>query len=116
MPAIKEFINQPVALTDDVIRQLKQKHGDQLYLVEVAPEKEAGEPLQFVFKKPDRRVLSATAAAYNRQDYIGATEIMAINCCVWGDEDVLRRDDVLAAVAPHFEEINKVRASTLKNL
>ncbi len=100
---MQEELLPVIGPTEEEIAVLKKKHGE-LFLIRVE-----GDPVEvFVFKKSDRKVISATAAAYNRT--------MAINTLVWGDESRLKDDGILTSIAPHFEEINRARVSTLKNL
>lgn len=108
---MQEELLPVIGPTEEEIAVLKKKHGE-LFLIRVE-----GDPVEvFVFKKSDRKVISATAAAYNRGDHVGAVETMAINTLVWGDESRLKDDGILTSIAPHFEEINRARVSTLKNL
>jgi hypothetical protein len=96
------------------VQALKTKHGE-IYEIEVQPGEIGGETLVFLFKRPDRKTLSATAKIA-QSDPVQAAVVMLTNCLVWGE--VKHFDDmaVFQSVSSHFEEINKARESTLKKL
>lgn len=101
-------------ITEEVIKSLKKKHGT-VYLIEVDPEEDGGEPIELVFKKPDRPTLSA-AAKFAQSDPIRSGEIVLQNCLVHGPAEVLQDMSVFQAVSQQFEEITKARQARLKKL
>lgn len=108
--------SQPVAmLSPEDIAALKRKHGPELFLVEVEPAQAGDNPLQFVLKKPDRKTLSASSKVA-MTDPIAAADVAIKNCLVWGDPAHLEDVSIFQALAEKFEEINKARQATLKNL
>lgn len=122
--AAKKFINsepvkQEVAAlpahlpSDGEIAALKAKHG-KIYQIEV--EGEDGEGcLVFLFRKPDRKTLSATTKL-SQSDPVAAAEVMLKNTLVFGDAKHFEDVSIFQALAGHFDIINKARVSTLKNL
>lgn len=97
-----------------VIEKHKRKYGE-IYLVEVEGREPGDPPLEFLFRRPDRKTMAA-AAKFAATDPYMATEIMVKNCLLEGDEKALEEPDVMAAVATQFEEIQKPRAARLKKL
>jgi len=103
----------PAPLYD--IEKLKREHGSPLYLVEVAPETEGMEPLVFIFKKCDRKTLSA-CAKIGQADLTAASEVMIKNTLVFGDNKAIEDVSVFTALSEKMEVINAARTATLKNL
>lgn len=106
---------QPEELTPQIIDALKRRHGQELFLVEVEAVNQGDTPIVFVFKKPDRKVLSA-AAKFAINDPIKGAEIAITNCMVFGDASALDDVAVFQAVSEQFEVINRARVATIKNL
>ncbi len=103
-------------ISDNQIEHLKQQFkGEELFLVEVEAQQPDADPLQFIFARPDRKTLAAVTKVSSTDPFAGA-EVMVKNCLKWGDALLLEDGAVLSAVLPHFEVINKARASTLKKL
>lgn len=101
------------APTQGEIDALKRKHG-KLFQVDVEPDGDAP-ALIFLFREPDRKTMSATVKI-SQTDPLQAAEIMVKNCLVWGDAKELDNMAVFTAVSAQFEEINKARTATIKNL
>lgn len=101
-------------LSNEKIQQLKRQHGA-LYLIEVQSGAEGGDPLVFVFKKADRKVLSASAKVA-QTDYVAAAEVIIKNTLVYGDINDMDDIGVFSAIAAQVETINAPRLATLKNL
>ena len=97
------------------IDELKRKHGSPLYLVEVESEKEGEKPLVFIFKKCDRKTLSAVAKVA-QGDLTAASEVMIKNTLVFGDINAIDDVSVFSALSEKMEVINAARKATLKNL
>lgn len=101
-------------VTDEQIKVLKKKHGV-IYLIEVEPDEEGGDALQFIFKRPDRATLSA-AAKFAATDPIRSGEVVLKNCLVHGPAEALDDMSVFQAVSTQFDEITKARQATIKKL
>lgn len=101
-------------ITEEVIKTLKKKHGT-VFLIEVDPEDAGDEPIELIFKKPDRATLSA-AAKFAQSDPIKSGEIVLQNCLVYGPAEALQDMSVFQAVSQQFEEITKARQARLKKL
>lgn len=99
-------------ITDEKVKELKRAHGADLFMVEV---ENGDEPIELVFKKPTRQVMSASAK-FAQSDPLKGAEIMIENCLVHGDKKWLDDLTVFTAVAEQFGEINKAREATLKKL
>ncbi len=91
---------------------LKRKWG-KIYLIEV--ENPNGEPLEYVLRQPDRTIMAAVGKIANT-DPFKAGVILVENCLLYGDKTALEDMTVFSAVAEAFEEVNKSRKATIKNL
>lgn len=98
------------------LQKLKKQHGDKLFLVEVEPEDEGGEPLTFVFKMADRKIMSA-ATKVAQTDPFGSADVLVKNTLVWASNDKALDDiRVFSAVSGQVERIHEPRTAKLKNL
>ena len=94
------------------VEALKRKYG-KIVLIEV--ENPGGNPFEFVLRQPDRNVMGAVAKVAN-SDPFKAGVILVENCLLYGDKAALDDITVFSAVAEAFEQFNKARAATIKNL
>jgi len=103
-------MNRP---TENQIATLKKKHGE-IFGIEVEEtEPGSADGLYFIFKRPDRKVLSAASSV---DDELQAAEIVLKNTLVFGDASALEDIAVFQTIAEQFKEINKPRVSQLKKL
>lgn len=102
-------------ITQEQIELAKNKHGKELYLVEVEPLNVGEEKLQYLIKPADRKTMSA-AAKIGKSDELKGAEVMLMNCLVLGDKDALMDDKVFFSVISHLEKINEPRKSFLKKI
>lgn len=119
---MKKTSQQP--LTEAKINLLKKEHGT-VFQITVAPEAQEaqngqeatdqGEPLVYVFKVPDRRILNAVGKTAQNNPF-DASEVMLKSCLVHGDEKALDDIRVFTSVSAHFETIMEPRQSSLKKL
>jgi hypothetical protein len=114
MDSIEPVLMPESGLTPTLIEKLKRKHGP-LWLIEVAPEASGDTALEFVFKKPDRKILSAVAKV-GRTDEVEAGYVLLVNCLVWGEKEYLDDIQVFSALSQKMEALNAPRIATIKNL
>lgn len=96
------------------IDRAKAKYGE-IYLVEVKPLTKGDDPLQYLLKAPERKVLAASAKLAT-SDPLQATEVMLKNCIIEGDIKALDDNRIFLAVSAHLQTINKPRVATLKKI
>lgn len=101
-------------MDDKTINKWKRRHGG-IFAIEVAPEGGAGEPLVFVFRKPDRAVFAASTKVA-QSDPLQAADVMIRSCLLTDNAGELDDMSVFQAVADQFQEMNKAREATLKKL
>ena len=114
MDNIEPVLAHESGLPPALIEKLKRKHG-QLWLIEIAPEIVGDATLEFVFKKPDRKILSAVAKV-GRTDEVEAGYVLLVNCLVWGEKEHLDDIQVFSALSQKMEALNAPRTATIKNL
>lgn len=99
-------------MNSEVIAKYKARHAD-IYLVEV--ENGEAETLEYLFKSPDRKTMSA-AGKIAMTDPVRSMEVLIDNCLLEGDKKQLENSQVFQAVAEQFEVINKPREASIKKL
>lgn len=92
---------------EDKIKELKAKHGE---ITAIAVEDKIG-----FFKKPDRKILGA-AAAHATTDPLTYVEILARNCFVEGDVELLDSDEYFLSMMPRLNALVQVKESDLVKL
>lgn len=103
-------MNKP---TENQIAAWKKKYQE-IFAIEVAEsEPGAADGLYFIFRRPDRKILSAASSV---DDELQAADIVLKNTLVFGDASALEDMAVFESVAQQFKEINKPRVSQLKKL
>ena len=68
-----------------------------------------------IFKRPSRKVLSM-ATSVSQDNPIRFNEVIAKNCFVDGDEEVLTNDDLFLSISTQLVKLIKVQQSKLKKL
>lgn len=97
-------------LTQSEIDRLKKEHG-KLTLITVKDEND--QDIHFWFKKPDMKVMSATAKVA-KTDSIQAAQIFATNCIVKGDISLLEDVDIFSSLAEPIMELVETREVEVK--
>lgn len=97
-------------LTQREIDRLKKQHG-KLTLITVNDEND--QEVHFWFKKPDMRVMSATAKVA-QSDPMQAAQIFATNCIVKGDVTLLDDVDIFSSISEPIMELVETRAVEVK--
>jgi len=97
--------------------QLKAKYGEifemKLPLDDKKPTDETKEYAIAYFKKPDRKVLIASAA-HERVSPLKSKETILVNCFVGGDKRVIEDDDLFLAACIAIDDIVDIRYGELK--
>lgn len=89
------------------IDALTKKHG-QLSVIIV-------EDKMGLFKKPDRKVISS-ASAVAATDPIEYVAIIAENCFVEGDKELLQEDDYFLGIVPVINQLVETKTASLLKL
>lgn len=99
-------------LNQNKIDDLKKKHG-KIYLITVI-DPNTNEEKFFWFKKPDMKVLSASAV--HSEDPFKMGGIMFENCLIEGDETVKDDVDVFPSIIEQLSATIKTAKATLEEL
>lgn len=89
------------------IAKMKEQHGQ---LTAIVVEGKIG-----IFKKPDRKTISL-AASYATTDPIRYVEILAENCFIAGDRELLDNDDLFLSVMPKLNALIETKEAELVKL
>lgn len=98
-------------LTTEAIERLKTKHGP-LTLFTIDEETES--PIHLWFKKPNMRTLSAVMKI-SENDPLAGSQLYFKECLAHGDQTVCDDVELFSAVAPHLQDLVKVRTVAVKN-
>lgn len=94
-------------VTQNQIATWKKKHGE---VFEIRVKGKKG-----YFRTPDRATLSLVLANANK-DPLRATEIVAKNSFLGGDEELLSDDSLFFSVSSKLHELMQFKEATLKKL
>ncbi len=97
------------------LMHLKRKYG-KLSIVTIDRENDDGniEELEFVFKQPDRKLMSA-AAKMAKEDPLKSADVIIQNCLVAGPHEALDDLKTWLTVADQVQEMMKPYAARIKN-
>ncbi len=101
-----ETNNGFVDLTEEQIKELKDKHG-KIYRIKL----EGGK--QCWLKAPTRKVLSYAGLA-GKQDHLKFNEVLLNQCWICGDEDIKTDDMLFLSVCGELEGIIEVQKASLE--
>lgn len=92
--------------------QLKKKHGLKV-VYEINVEVDEGDTAVGYLKKPNRNVMGAAMAEYQRNP-LKSNEIVMRSCWLDGDERILEDDDIFMSAQAQIEEIIEYKKATIK--
>lgn len=116
-------------ISPEQIAEYKQKHGEifQIDVInennnndelseEIVPEdKKETDTFGGIFKRPGRKVLSL-ASRIGDKDPVKFNEVIAKNCFVDGDEEILNDDILFLSISSQLVKLIKVQESRIKKL
>jgi hypothetical protein len=101
-------------MTQQEIDQLKQQYG-RVYQIVVPAVTKGDADMEFVFKKPDLKIISAVTKL-KEKDEIMAMQTLINTCLVSGNKAHLSDPDVFLSISGAFNEVLKVRLAKIKEL
>ncbi len=85
-------------VTPEVIEQWKKQHGK-------VTKYTTSDGKEVYFRTPTRAEISASSAIIKEKDGITSNEVLATNCCLGGDVEIIKEDKYLFGLGKHLEKI-----------
>ena len=110
--------NQIPAFSPEAIEQAKAKYGSKcLKIVEVFPEEDSQEPVEFLIKKPSKNLIYLLSSKEYEDQVQKSSEAMISNCVIAGDMELLNADaSIYTELVSRIGEMTKAARSTLKKV
>lgn len=104
--AVEQVATLPASLTAQEVENIKQQYDCEV--IEITVKDKTG-----WFRSPDLKILDAANAQKKGRDYYS---VIAKNCMIAGDGELLTRDKYFIGLMPHLDKVINPFESQVKNL